>query len=84
MPATVVPFPVVRRRAFIGKTAARIAGASPRAAEKLMVAALKRQRDVLARKGVAPELVEAEVRALEVAIRAAMWRVLLSPPGGAA
>jgi hypothetical protein len=80
-PASVVPFPQVRRRRFIFKTAMRLAAVSPRTAEKLLATTLQQQAATMARKGVDADLVERERRALEVAIRSELWRAVLVPDG---
>jgi hypothetical protein len=80
-PASVVPFPQVRRRRFIVKTAARLAAVSPRTAEKLMAATLQQQAVAMRRKGIPAELVEREFQALQAAIRAQLWRAVLVPDG---
>lgn len=77
--AMVVPFPAVRRRRFIAKTAARLAAQSPAAAEKTLAATLRRQIASMSRKNIAPDLIKRECRALENAIRAALWHAVLTP-----
>jgi hypothetical protein len=42
--SAIIPFPQVRRRRFIVKTATRLANASPQTAEKLLTATLNQQR----------------------------------------
>lgn len=77
MPSSVVPFPLVRRRAFIRKTAANMItrglelGAKDPVAtgEKLLTATLRRQREVMQRRGIDIEVIEAELKALECAVR---------------
>ncbi len=82
-PASVVPFPQVRRRRFIVKTAVRLAGLSPRTADRILVTTIQQQAASMARKGIAAELVERECQALEAAIRAELWRAVLIPDGRA-
>jgi Family of unknown function (DUF6074) len=77
--AMVVPFPAIRRRRFIAKTAARLAEHSSVTAEKMLAAAIRQQAAAMGRKNVAPELIERECRALENAIRAALWHAVLTP-----
>ena len=81
--ATVIPFPLARRRAFVSRTAWRVANAVPRTGAKLLAHALQQQADTMARRGIAPELIEIEVASLEAAVRAECWRVL-HMTGGAA
>jgi hypothetical protein len=83
--ASVVPFPLIKRVHFVRRTAARVAEASPKTAEKLLAVAIQQQADTLTRKGVAPNLIAREVKALESALRAQLWHLILRrPPGGAA
>ena len=84
MTATVVPFPLSRRRHFIAKQARRVAELSPTAGEKHIAAQVKTQRDAMERKGIAVEIIERETAQLESAIRAAVWSAVLMPPVGAA
>ena len=56
----------------------------PDEARLYLEAAIRRQRDVLLRKGVSDDLVESDMRALETAIGAALWRAVLMPGGDAA
>jgi hypothetical protein len=77
--AMVVPFPAVRRRRFIVKTAARLAVQSPPTAEKMLDAAIRQQAAAMSRKNVAPDLIKRECHALENAIRAALWHAVLTP-----
>jgi hypothetical protein len=81
--ASVVPFPQVRRRRFIAKTAARLAPLSPRTADRILAATLNQQTTTMARKGISAELVDRERHALETAIRAELWRAALTPDGRA-
>jgi hypothetical protein len=79
----IVPFPQIRRRRFILKTAQRLAGAPSKTAEKLLAATLRLQAEAMVRKQIAPDLIEREYRALELAIRAELWRQVIVPDGAA-
>ncbi len=81
--AEVVPFPLTRRRAFIRRQAARIADAAPKTGEKLLAHSLRQQAATMTRRGIAEGIIERECRALECAIRAELWRVVLQPGGAA-
>jgi hypothetical protein len=81
--AEIVPFPLIRRRAFIRRQAARIADATPVTGEKLLAAAIRQQATTMAKRGIAAETIERECCGLESAIRAAIWRVVLQPGGAA-
>ena len=83
-PLPIVPFPQTRRRRFIARTAARLASAHAKTAEKLLVATLNQQAQAMARKGIPRHLIERERRNLESAIRTELWhRVLLLPDDAA-
>jgi Family of unknown function (DUF6074) len=82
-PAKVVPFPLVKRRAMIFKAAREMLtrgfemGARDPAAtgEKILAATLQRQRSVMARRGIDPDTIYAELKALELAIRCECTRL---------
>ena len=81
----IIPFPQVRRRRFVVRTAARLANVSAKTAEKLLAATLRQQADAMARKGIAAPIIAGECWTLEYAIRAELWRhVLVRPDDGAA
>ena len=82
--AVIVPFPRTRDRRFVVRQARVMAAYGPEAAEKHLAVQLERQRTVLTRRGVAPELVDEHVGALEMAIRGALWLAMTRTPGGAA
>ena len=82
--AEILSFPLTRRRNFIRRQAARIAAAPARTGEKLLAHQIRQQAATLSRKGVPADAVERECQALETAIRAELWRVVLQQPGGAA
>jgi Family of unknown function (DUF6074) len=85
MTSKIVPFPAVRRRRFVTRNAIRLAGLPHKTAEKLLAATLRQQAEVMARRGIAAAVIDAEIRSLENAIRAELWRqVLLRPGDGAA
>jgi hypothetical protein len=82
--ATIVPFPPVRRRDLVRRTACRMAGAGSSAtAEKLLAHALQVQADTMMRRGIAGAVITAQVRTLETAIRCELWRLLLLEGGAA-
>ena len=84
MSARILPFPRTRNRAFVLRHAARMADLSEATAEKHLAAQLDIQRTTMARRGIAPELVEVQLRALECAIRCELWREILTPDSGGA
>ncbi|KRR11287.1 hypothetical protein CQ12_05525 [Bradyrhizobium jicamae] len=81
MTATIVPFPLDRRRTFIERQANRAAELNPDAGERHILYQLEVQRAALRRKGVDDALIERELRCMESAIRASLQRLLM---GGAA
>jgi hypothetical protein len=81
--ATVIPYPLIRRRDLVLRNAARIAEAQPKTAEKLLTHTINVQVETMARRGIAPTLIAREARALENAIRSELWRLTM-PRGGTA
>lgn len=79
--AEVVPFPLARRRSFIERHARIIAGMRREAGERYLQRQLLIQFDTLERKGVDCGVIEREVQALQSAIRAALWKAVLTPGG---
>jgi hypothetical protein len=61
--ASVIPFPLTRRRAFIRKHAARIAAATPATGEKLLVHQIRIQALTMATRGISCDIIEAECKA---------------------
>jgi hypothetical protein len=76
----IVVFPLVRRRAVVVKLAAQMAARPMALAERYLQQQLSRQIGALHRKGVRDRVVEREVVALESAVRAELWRLVLTPP----
>jgi hypothetical protein len=77
------PFPRVRHRPFVLKHAGNVSAMGQAAGERYLRQQLDVQRQTMARRGIAWDLIEAEVRALESAIRAECWRLILTPGGAA-
>lgn len=67
--AEIIPFPRVRNRRFVRKQAAFVGSYRRDVAEKHLAQQLKVQRETMTKRGIAPDRVEAEMRALELAIR---------------
>ena len=74
--AEIVPFPAVRRVGLIRNMARLLATYSADAAERTLHARLDATRDAMLRRGLAPEVVAREARALELAIRTRLWTVV--------
>lgn len=74
MTATVIPFPMSRRVAFIERHAEIISCMRPESAARHLAHHLKLQHDVLERRGVALEIIDNEIASLERAILALIER----------
>jgi hypothetical protein len=78
MTAQVIPLPYRHRAAFIERQAHRVAELTESAGERYIAHQIKTQRDAMLRKGIEPELIERELKCLDGAIRAALYRVLVT------
>jgi hypothetical protein len=67
-PATIIPFPVVRRRDFIARAANTHERYNSKGAKNYLTHLIERHADRLARLGVAPDLADADVLSLRVAV----------------
>jgi hypothetical protein len=67
--AKIVPFPIAHRRNFVCRQATRIAASTPETGERLLARALQAQADTMARRGISPRLIAAQIKMLECAIR---------------
>lgn len=81
--AEVIAFPLARRRDLVRRQATWFVDQSHDAAEANLARQLERQRDILTRKGADPVRLDQEIRELESAIRAEVWRLVLTPEVGA-
>ncbi|MBO4227223.1 DUF6074 family protein [Bradyrhizobium neotropicale] len=79
--AEVVPFPLIRRRAFIFKQAAHACEMNPDAGDNYIRHQIKIQGDSLRRKCIAEDVIERELKCLEVAIRCTMVSQQMQPGG---
>ena len=79
----VLPFPRVRHRPFVAKHASNVAAMGETAGERYLGQQLQVQRQTMLKRGIAPDVVDKEVKALELGIRAALWRIVLTPGGAA-
>jgi uncharacterized protein DUF6074 len=77
--ATILAFPLARRRRFVRRQAEVIVSLRPTAGENYLLRQLATQWDALERRGVACVQIEREIKALEQAIRAELWRAILTP-----
>jgi hypothetical protein len=80
--AEILPFPIVRRQAFILRQALRAADLNQQAGERHIQHQVKCQVDAMRRKGVSEDLIALEARCMESAIRAALWETVINSPGG--
>jgi hypothetical protein len=84
--AEIVPYPLAQRRDLVVGIAAQVASRPIRVGEKHLQHQLRRQEIALGRKGVSTQEIARQVRSLEAAVRAELWRIILTPhhPDGAA
>ncbi len=81
--AEVIPYPLSRRVGLIRKQARWYLEQGERGAEKNLKVLVRQQESSLLAKGVAPEVAEAEAKALEGAIRAMTWHMVIGQGGAA-
>jgi GTP-sensing pleiotropic transcriptional regulator CodY len=74
-----LPFPLDRRHDLVTRLAAQMLARSPSDANKHLVVELERHRRILRRRGFADSVIAAQIRALESAVRAELWRVVICP-----
>jgi Family of unknown function (DUF6074) len=79
----VIPFPAVRRIGFIRRQARLLAHYNPDAAERTLAAQLNAQRAAMLRRSIPPEVVERELRSLELAVRTELWTIVMQSGGAA-
>jgi hypothetical protein len=81
MPAEILSFPLARRRTLVTKLAAQMAAArTAELAEKLLHSRAARLGRALRRNHhVSEAAIRRELRALELAVRTELWRVLFAP-----
>ena len=79
MTATVLPFPIARRRAFIRKQASHIALMNPDAGIRYLEHQLEVQAEAMRRKGINEDLIERELRCMRRAIQAEFSSNVLQP-----
>jgi hypothetical protein len=77
--ATIVPFPLAHRRAFVERHARLIAAMKADAGERHLHRQLRIQFENLERKDIDRGVIEREVISLDAAIRAALWQTILAP-----
>jgi len=88
--ATIVPYPLARRRDLVTKIAAQMMARPIAAAERHLQQQVDRQFRILKRKGVPHADAQKQTLALQATVRAELWRLLMhpnsppKPPKGAA
>ena len=73
----IVLFPSVRRIGYIRKLARLMAQYSADGGERTLNAQLNAQYTAMLRRGLPPEVVERELRAFELAVRAQLWAIVM-------
>jgi hypothetical protein len=81
MTAAVLPFPIIRRGAYIAKQAAHAALMNPDAGVRYLQHQIDIQAEAMRRKGVDEDLVQRELRCMASAIRAAFAQRTARPGG---
>lgn len=76
----VVAFPLDHRRKLVADLVAQMTARSPADTEKHLAAQLRRQAAALARKQIPEARARTELAALERAVRAELWRMVMVPP----
>ena len=77
---TVIPFPLARRHSLVRNLALAVARRSCSAGERYLKSKLRRYIDNLHYECLCDLAVEREVRALELAVRAELWNLILLRP----
>jgi hypothetical protein len=73
----IVPFPSASRIGYIRKLAGMMACCSARGGEQSLAVQLRAQQQAMLRRGLAPEVVDRELRSLELAVRARLWSIVM-------
>ena len=82
--AEVIPYPLARRVDLVRRQADRVLELDAAAGDRHILRQVDVQRQALLRKGCDPNAVEAQCQALEGAMRAEVWKIVLTGRGGAA
>jgi hypothetical protein len=81
MSAVIIPFPITRRSKFVARQVRRVLELNPHARERHIHLQLKIQAEAMRRKGIAPNLIDGELKSLEFVIRQALNRTSMKPGG---
>ena len=75
MTASIVPFPLARRRNMITRQSRYAAELNPDAAERFIQQQLKIQGDSMRRRGIEEDLIDRELKCMEFEIRSRLNRL---------
>jgi hypothetical protein len=73
----VIAFPAARRVGHVNKLARLMASYSERGGERMLNMQLARQYRAMVRRNIPSEIIERELRSLELAIRARLWTIVM-------
>lgn len=77
----IIQFPRTQDRPFIERHARRMASFRPHKAEEHLQRLLAATGETMRKRGIVEAVISDELRAIECAIRAAIWRVILLEGG---
>jgi hypothetical protein len=78
--AAILAFPIARRRDQVRALAAQMLARPQEQAQKHLEFQLRRKLNTLRKKQVPEDVALREVRCFESAVRAELWRLVLTPP----
>jgi uncharacterized protein DUF6074 len=73
----IIPFPTMHRVKLIKNLAWQLATYRSGSAAQTFARQLDTQREAMARRGIAPDVIEREIAALEIAVKKMHWRITL-------
>lgn len=76
---SVLPFPLGRRHSLVKRLAAQLLARAPREADRHLAFELRRHRRALRRRQVSEDIILAQLRSLEGAVRSELWHFVLTP-----
>jgi hypothetical protein len=78
--AVLIAFPIIQRRELIERIAEQMLARPADLAEKHLATQIRRQASAMRRRQLGEAEIAAQMRAFESAVRAALWRLVLTPP----
>jgi hypothetical protein len=81
--AEIVPFPLARRRLLVTKCARRMLELDATTADEHLQRQLQVQADTMGRRGIAVDLIDRQLKSMESAVRAEIWRAMFALGGAA-